>query len=49
MKKNNLKSLTLVKKTIAKLESKDKQQIVGGGSQTNCNQRSLYKTSCHVH
>ena len=49
MKKKDLKSLSLAKKTVAKLDSKNKQQIVGGGTRWAVCDRSMYATSCHVH
>lgn len=49
MKTQKLKSLKLVKASVAQLDNGKLGKVQGGGSQTNCNQRSLYQTSCWVH
>lgn len=53
MKTQKLKSLKLVKASVANLETKTTQEIVGGGTRawTDCNSinYSMCATSCHAH
>lgn len=49
MKTQKVKSLTLVKASVAQLDNSKAGKVQGGGSQTDCNQRSLYLTSCWAH
>ena len=51
MKTQKTKSLQLVKASIASLETKTTQEVVGGVTRIgDCNSRtSLCITSCHVH
>jgi hypothetical protein len=52
MKTQKLKSLKLVKASIANLDTKTGQQIVGGGTRawTGClTFDSMCPTSCHIH
>ena len=47
MKTKNLKTLQLAKKTIAQLDIKNQQNIVGGQRSRGCG-RSWNLTSCHA-
>lgn len=52
MKTRKIKSLKLVKASVANLDIKNQDKIVGGGTRawTGCNTfNSLCPTSCHVH
>ena len=51
MKNQKLKSLKLVKASIANLEPQKQQEVVGGRTRIgDCNSRtSLCITSCHAH
>lgn len=49
MKTQKTKSLKLVKASVAQLDNGKLGKVQGGGSKNDCNQRSLYMTSCHAH